>query len=331
MRFTCLLSFIVCVTTRLSALVHWQTDYVQALSQSQSENKPMFLFFNGSDWVGSAMKLKHEVLDTPTFQKKIGTQFVFMEVDFPKYSALQEALAAQNESLKNRFKIEEFPSLLLLDVHERVITKISYIPENVEQLANDLLKIMEQDAELNTSLKQIQVVSCAQLQQLYQTAQDLGNIQAIEKILETGLKKEDPFFYLEKYRLLVENGEMKSEQAVVLRQKLLSFCPAGVHVNGQSIPFTVALIDFQEISQKNPESDLAAEPLIDYLTHFGVKEPQNVWQIEMMLSKIYLDCGKWNEALRHAEKAYSSAPESMHTELAHTLDYIRAAQKATVR
>jgi len=307
--------------------VDWQTDYSKVLSQSQKEGKPLLLFFEGSDWSGTAMKMKHEVLDTPAFQQKVGNRFIFMEVDFPKYSSLNETLALQNANLKKRFQIEQFPALLLLDKQERVIAQFGYSHENAEQLAENLLKILGDDEELRAGLNNIAAASSSQLQQLYHVAQDLGSVQEMEQILNAGLKLEDPYFYLEKYRLLVENDAMQSEMALSLRRKLMAFGPEKVLVNGQSIPFTVALIDFQEISQQNPESDLAATPLLEYLEAFSNQEQSNRWQIEMMLAEIYLNSGKLEEALRHAESGYASAPESKHEELAHSLDYIRSIQK----
>src|ERR1700733_10150138 len=145
------LLFIVCP---LPAAIEWQNDYAKVHSQSQQENKPVLLFFNGSDWAGCAMKMKHEILDAPEFQEKIGIQFICMEVDFPKHSLLSKELVDQNQELKIRFKIEEFPSLLLIDAQERVIAGVGYLPESGSQLAEDLLLMVDQDAQLMSGLQQ---------------------------------------------------------------------------------------------------------------------------------------------------------------------------------
>ena len=74
------------------------------------------------------MKMKHEILNVPAFQEKIGQQFICMEVDFPKHTPLSSQLEVQNQELKNRFKIQEFPSLILIDGNERVIVQVAYLP-----------------------------------------------------------------------------------------------------------------------------------------------------------------------------------------------------------
>lgn len=298
--FTCLC--LILLITPLSASLQWQPDYATALRLSQQEGKPMLLFFNGS--AGSGMK--QEILETPAFEKRAVASFIFVEVD------------SQNKELRERFKVENFPALLILDKQERMITYLGYLPENADQLAEDLLEVVKQDAELTAGLNKL---AESNLQRLYQLAQELGNAQAIEQIREEGLKKEDPYFLLEQYRFYVENGEMKSAPALALRQRLVGWGPE--LINGQSLPFTVALIDFQELLQNSPKSALAAEPLLEYLA--GCKETHNRWQVERMIAEIYLNAGNCEEALRHAQRAYEAAPDSLQAELANSLDYIRKA------
>jgi protein disulfide-isomerase len=328
MHFSRLLSLLLFATLPLGATIEWQTDYEKVRSTGEKENKPLLLFFNGSDWAGSAMKMKHEILNTPAFQEKIAPQFVCMEVDFPMHTPPVPVVAEQNLELKKRFKVQELPSLLLLDARERVIAQIGYLPVSGEQLACNLLKIVEQDAELCAGLQHLNDPSATPLvlKKLYQLAQELGCGPASEQILEAGLKTEDPYFCLERYRLLVEKGEMKNEETVALRQKLLGFDPESEFVNGQGIPFTLALIDFQELSQKNYEAEIAAQPLIEYLARFGKNDQKNIWRIEMMIAEIYLAADQWEEALKHAEQAYQASPEALHEEIAHSLDYIRSAR-----
>ncbi len=311
-----------CAALPLGAALEWHTDYAHVCGASQKENKPILLFFNGSDWEGSAMKLKAETLGSLGFKERIGDKLLFMEADFPKHSNPDQKIAAQNEELKKRFKVSEFPALFLLDSQERIIAQISYLPENGEKFAADLLKMLEQDVELTASLKNLPSASTQQLKKIYQLAQELGNEVAADQILEAGLKKGDAFFCLEEYRMLVEKGERKSEIALRLRQKLL-MRPDCEQVNGQLIPYTLALIDFQELVSRNCKPEIAAEPLLEYLTSFGDRDPTNVWRIEMMIAEIFLDADKWEEAFVHAEKALKSAPQDMHAEIAHSLDYIR--------
>lgn len=306
-------------SSSLGAAVKWHTDYPQVRALSQQENKPALLFFNGSDWSGEAMWMKREVLSTAPFEKKIISRFICMEVDFPEHSTLSHQETVQNQDLKNRFKIQETPTLLLLDAQERVIAQICYLPENGDRFADDLLKLLEQDALLVKGLSNLDQ-NATQLRALYQIAQELGRVPAQEQILEAGLKTEDPHFFLEKYRLLVARGEREQATARTLRAKLSSLDPE----NSRGVHFTLALIDFQDLSQKAQNPDVAVEPLVAYLDRFGQTDLNNLWRVEMMIAQHYMEADVQEKALKHAEKALQAAPDKMHDEIAHSLDYIRA-------
>ncbi|MFC2049112.1 thioredoxin family protein [Chlamydiota bacterium] len=306
-------------SSQLGAAVQWHTDYPHVRTLSQQENKPALLFFNGSDWSGEAMWMKREVLSSTSFAEKAANRFVCMEVDFPEHSILSAKESSQNKELKERFHIHETPTLLLLDPQERVIAQIGYLPESGDKFAGDLLKLLEQDATLLKGLANLGQ-DPAVLMNLYQIAQELDRESAQEQILEAGLKSDDPFFFLEKYRMLVERGESQLDYTVALRAKLASLDPE----NDQGVHFTLALIDFQDLSQKNRSPEEAVQPLAAYLDRFGEKDQQNLWRLEMMIAQHYMDADCKEKALQHAEKALQAAPDKMHDEIAHSLDYIRS-------
>ena len=306
-----------------AAAATWHTDYSQVRALSQNENKPALLFFNGSDWSGKAMWMKHEVLRALSFEETMGNQLIYMEVDFPQHSQLSDQLAAQNETLKNRFLVQQTPTLVLLDTQERVIAHICYVPEDGGQFANDLLRLLEQDAHLVkglASLDQYLNPSAAELISIYKTAQELGREAAQEQLLEAGLKSKDPYFFLEKYRLLVEKGEKEEAPARALREKLAFLDPKNI----RGTHFTLALIDFQDLSQKKQSPESAVAPLVAYIERFGSKDSQNLWRIEMMIAQHYMEADLKDKALQHAEKALQAAPDRMHDEIVHSLDYIRS-------
>ena len=58
-----LLTFLVLTSISLHAQeeLTWHTDLTKATEISLKENKPMFLFFTGSDWCGWCIRLQNEV------------------------------------------------------------------------------------------------------------------------------------------------------------------------------------------------------------------------------------------------------------------------------
>lgn len=319
-KFFLIITLLLLIRTLYGApTLSWETDYQQALAKGHVEKKPLLLYFTGSDWSGWGMKMKKEVLDSEAFQSAITPNFVCVEIDFPQYKLLSSEKIAQNRKLKEQFQVKEYPSLILLDSKQREIVRLGYLPASGEQLASDLLRIVQQDTKLQEGLLRLHELNPTQLCELYQFAQELQQSDAIDSVFEAGLKNNDPFFLLEKYRLLVEKGQITSVEGKSLRNQLLDS-------NAPHIHFTVATIEFQELAKKASKiKDLqeVVKPLEDYLAHFGEKDSGNVWRIEMMIAQFYLELDEWKTALQHAEIAYQSAPKAMQGTIEHSLNYIR--------
>jgi len=289
----------------------WEADYSKAVEASRVDQKPLLLFFTGSDWSGLSMKMKNESLDSDAFKERIISNFHCVEVDFPLHKPFATAVRKQNEALKSRFSVQEYPLLVLLDSNQREIMRFGYFPQTGEQLVRELLHVVSQDSELTAGLKVLPKEEEA-LCRLYQLAQVLSRCDAEEKILSTGVTLDIPFFQLEQYRLFVEEGG----DATALREKLLKSEDYQVH-------FTVAMIDFQERASTMSDPLEVIKPLEAYLERFADKDEQNVWRIEMMLAQFYLDADEWGEALKHAETAYQTAPKTFQGEIKNSLQYIQ--------
>ncbi len=69
-----------------------------------------------------------------------------MELDYPNEKKQPEALKKQNEDLKDKYKIDEFPAVLLMDAEGKVIAHTSYLqggPEKYLEHLADLGKIYD--------------------------------------------------------------------------------------------------------------------------------------------------------------------------------------------
>ncbi len=293
------------------ASLEWREDFSKAVEESVEDGKPLLLFFTGSDWSGLAMKMKKEVLDSKPFQEKARTHFHCLQIDFPKHKSLSKEQESQNSALKQRFDVDELPLLLVLDPKEREVTRLGYFPETGEQLISELLQVVRQDAQLCAGLKNLPKDESG-LQKLYQLANALSREEAQQAVLAAGLAIGAPYFQLEKYRLLVEEGS----DARALREQLLQTQDSQIH-------FAVAMIDFQERASTLEDPLEVIKPLEAYLKRFGDQDTENVWRIEMMIAQFYLDADEWKSALKHAETAYESAPQTMRGEIENSLMYIR--------
>ena len=107
----------------------WQTDFSAALSQAAKENKPVLLDFTGSDWCTWCIKLDKETFSQAAFKEYAAKNLVLVELDFPNNKMQSEAVIQQNQSLQQKYGVEGFPTLILLDPKGKEIgRKVGYVP-----------------------------------------------------------------------------------------------------------------------------------------------------------------------------------------------------------
>lgn len=93
----------------------WLTDLPAAEAQARAENKIVLMDFTGSDWCPGCIQLKKEVFDSSQFQKYAAQNLVLVEVDFPDKKDQSKKLKEANAALQDRYKIEGFPTVVVLD------------------------------------------------------------------------------------------------------------------------------------------------------------------------------------------------------------------------
>ncbi len=92
----------------------WQTDLAKALQQAKTENKMVLMDFTGSDWCPPCKALHSTVLTSKEFANFASTNLVLVEVDFPHSKAQSKELKEANAALSEKFKIEGFPTIIVL-------------------------------------------------------------------------------------------------------------------------------------------------------------------------------------------------------------------------
>ncbi|MFS4484146.1 thioredoxin family protein [Hyunsoonleella sp. 2307UL5-6] len=90
----------------------WHTDMAKASQISIEENKPLLMFFTGSDWCGWCKRLQREVFLTDEFKNWAKDNVVLVELDFPRRKQLDKKTQIQNYQLQNLFKVRGYPSVI---------------------------------------------------------------------------------------------------------------------------------------------------------------------------------------------------------------------------
>ena len=101
----------------------WKTDYTAALERAAKENKMVLLDFTGSDWCGWCIKLQKDTFSKPEFKKFAEESLVLVELDFPRGKTQSDELKKQNEELAEKFGVQGFPTLVLLDPQGKEATR----------------------------------------------------------------------------------------------------------------------------------------------------------------------------------------------------------------
>ena len=93
----------------------WLTSYPEALAAAKAGHKPVLVDFTGSDWCVWCMRLEKEVFSKPEFAAWAKDNVVLLKLDFPRNLPQSAAVKQMNAELAEKYKVEGFPTLLLLD------------------------------------------------------------------------------------------------------------------------------------------------------------------------------------------------------------------------
>jgi thiol:disulfide interchange protein len=95
--------------------LHWLTDFAVAKAQAKAEDKPLLMYFTGSDWCTACLLLDRAVFDTAQFKDYADKHLVLLELDFPMKKQLPDELVAQNQALQSTYDAGDLPTIVLLN------------------------------------------------------------------------------------------------------------------------------------------------------------------------------------------------------------------------
>jgi thioredoxin-related protein len=126
-----------CIAALLvSAAAHaadWSENYATAVAQAKKEHKLILLDFTGSDWCIWCKRTDAEVFDTKQFKDYADKKLVLVRLDFPKERPMPAEVKAQNAKLQEKFNIEGYPTLIVLNPDGKVVlTQSGYKPGGPE-------------------------------------------------------------------------------------------------------------------------------------------------------------------------------------------------------
>ena len=298
-------------------------DYAKAEQIAKVFKKPMILLFTGSDWDVESQQLTKNILYAPTFYDVLKKDFVFSQVDFPEIDRHSKELIEQNSQLKNKFSVDTFPMLILVDVDGYEISRTGLFSTDPEQFASHLRSLLGRYQGIVQALHAPHL-DIESLKFHYADARELGASNLMERVLQRGLQSEvDPYFYLERYSTLLTEGKADEAEAKLMRSNILKLDPD----NQFGAHYRLSILDFQ--SQAEIEELKAHEvikPLLDYVAKYGKSDPDHLWRIHMMVSQYLYGKGESKDAFEHARISYQEAPSYMKKDAYRNLEFLKSKQ-----
>ncbi len=129
--------------TTLSAADGWMTNFAAAKKLAKKENKPILVDFSGSDWCGWCIKLDKEVFSTKAFKEYAKKNLVLLMLDFPRGKKQAASLKKQNMQLARKYKVQGFPTVLLLNASGKVLATTGYQAGGPEKYIAHLKQLLK--------------------------------------------------------------------------------------------------------------------------------------------------------------------------------------------
>ncbi|GIV45992.1 MAG: hypothetical protein KatS3mg036_0810 [Ignavibacterium sp.] len=120
----------------------WETNLETALQKAQKENKTVLVNFTGSDWCIWCQRLSNEVFSQSEFEKFAKENLILVKIDFPKNIEQSMEIKMYNNQLAQRFGVEGFPTIFLLNKNGDVILQTGYQPGGPVNYVNHLKSYM---------------------------------------------------------------------------------------------------------------------------------------------------------------------------------------------
>jgi protein disulfide-isomerase len=108
--------------------LNWKTNLEQAVAQAKKDNKAVLVNFTGSDWCIWCKRLNSEVFSQKEFEEYASKNLVLVRLDFPRDIQQTEATKLYNNTLAQKYGIQGFPTILILNGNGDLVAKTGYQP-----------------------------------------------------------------------------------------------------------------------------------------------------------------------------------------------------------
>jgi thiol-disulfide isomerase/thioredoxin len=124
-----------------AAELPWHTDLAKAQAAAKAEKKLVLLDFTGSNWCPPCKMMDRDIFRAPEFAAYAQKNLVLVKADFPRPNNLPKEQREANQKLSDRFNIEGFPTLILLDgAGQELGRTVGYDGQGIQSFLKNLEK-----------------------------------------------------------------------------------------------------------------------------------------------------------------------------------------------
>ena len=103
------------------------SDYDAALTKARADGRKILAVFTGRDLSVWCRKMEREVLSKPEFRDFATNEYELVLLDFTQGGKRQAKKVRQrNADLQKKFKVQDFPAVLVIDANEKIIMRTGY-------------------------------------------------------------------------------------------------------------------------------------------------------------------------------------------------------------
>jgi thioredoxin-related protein len=118
----------------------WLTNFSLAQDSAIKSQKPILIYFSGSDWCKPCIKFHSQVLATKEFMDFATGAFVLVHADFPYHKSISKEQRKHNDALAEKYNTEgSFPKLVVVSPNDKIIYSCGYKDIKPKQFI-DILK-----------------------------------------------------------------------------------------------------------------------------------------------------------------------------------------------
>ena len=121
----------------------WYENYAEALQIARKKKLPVLINLSGSDWCGYCIRLDKAVFSQQEWKDYASGNLVLLEIDFPRRKEQSSALKKQNLAVRDHYKVEGYPAVILLDSSGKLMAQTGYKPGGVEKYISHIKELVK--------------------------------------------------------------------------------------------------------------------------------------------------------------------------------------------